>query len=75
MFQQIGNQTIINTKKSKIHYIKSMIQSSFILQTFDDIDDFEQAKILQIGLGGGELNAILAEKYPDVRDMNYHNLQ
>ena len=72
VFKRLGTYVGIDKEKYKTPYTKCMLQAGFLLQSFDNIWDFQRAKILQIGLGGGALNTILAENFPDVRFMEFY---
>ncbi|KAE9553045.1 hypothetical protein FO519_003725 [Halicephalobus sp. NKZ332] len=66
-FKKIGTREFIEKTKPKTLYIRGMIQIAFELGTFKGLKDFEKGNVLQIGLGGGSLNALFASRFPHTK--------
>ena len=65
-FKIVGNKEKIKVDRLQPRYFEAMVQSGFEFGTFLNLEEMKESQILQIGLGGGTLNAFFADKLPEV---------
>ncbi|KAE9548764.1 hypothetical protein FO519_008018 [Halicephalobus sp. NKZ332] len=66
-FKKIGDKEVIDKTIVQPSYFKGMIQMAFEFGTFGSLEDFGKGHVLQIGLGGGGINILFEDRFPQTK--------